>query len=253
MPYPLGPGRLPTVEFKIAGRIIVDCRVVTAWQPDTTYPQNSYVLAVGMDGKEDIFVQQNTTGVSAATVPSFATVAEPVDGTCLLQNYGQPAYAAGSGLTGLNNPASSKLGGAAQGINGNLGSVLIADAWQGGNSYNTYPHVIEAPIGWLQAVTQLGVSGPNRPGFATEFGGVTTGDGGVNWVCLGRSMYATCLPDPDGTTNQGGMSNPALCIADYLQTPKNQFGLGAVLTGDSIDTVIAAANICDEPVVIEVF
>jgi hypothetical protein len=61
------------------------------------------------------------------------------------------------------------------------------------------------------------------------------------------------MPDDDNTTNQGGFSNPALVVADYLQTAKNEFGLGATLTGDSIDTVIAAANLCDEPVVIEIF
>jgi len=93
----------------------------------------------------------------------------------------------------------------------------------------------------------------NRPVFATGGAGQPTPDGGGGWICLGRSKYATCLPDVDGTQNQGGFSNPALVIADYLQTPKNQFGLGTPLTADSIDTVIAAANICDEPVVIEVF
>ena len=71
--------------------------------------------------------------------------------------------------------------------------------------------------------------------------------------CPGRSPYATVLPDDDGTQNQGGFANPALVIADYLTAPRDQFGLGATLTSDSIATVIAAANICDEAEAIEVF
>jgi hypothetical protein len=251
-PYPLGSGRIPTVEFTIAGRIILDYRVATAWQGETTYPQNSYVLALANGslpgGVLTVFVQQNSNGVSAPlTPPNFAGVAAGAtvsDGTCLWKNCLFPMYAAGSGQTLLNNPTSSKLGGPG-------GSILIADAWQGGLGYlaNT---VIEAPLGWLQMATTVGVSGSNRPNFATKQG-VPTPDNTMAWVCLGRSIYATCLPDADGTTNQGGLSNPALCIADYLQTPKNEFGLGATLTYDSIDTVIAAASICDTPTVIEVF
>ena len=169
------------------------------------------------------------------------------DGTCLWKNCLFPIYAAGSGQTLLNNVTSNKLGGPG-------GTILIADAWQGGLGYlaNT---VIEAPIGMLQMATTVGVSGQSRPSFPTGPNalGVVTPDGTMAWTCLGRSKFATCLPDNDGTQNTGGFSNPALCIADYLQTPKNQFGLGAGFTLDSIDTVIAAANICDEPTVIAVY
>jgi hypothetical protein len=247
-PYVLTNGRVPIVEFKIAGRIIRDYRVVTAWQPGATYSQFNYVLATGADFLLDIFVQQNASGVSAGNAPNFAGIGPGAlvsDGTCLWQNCGTPFYAAGSGFTALNDPRGTKLGGPG-------GTILIADAWQG-SAIVPLNLVIEAPIGWLQQATA--VSGPTgllRPNFSTVAGSGPT-DGGVTWTCLGRSQYATCLPDNDGTQNQGGFSNPALVIADYLQTPKNQFGLGATLTADSIDSVIAAANICDEPVVIEVF
>jgi hypothetical protein len=251
-PYPLASGRIPTVQFKIAGRIILDYRIVTAWQAGATYPQFSYVLALAngsvAGGTLSIFVQQNASGVSGTpNAPNFAGVAAGAsiaDGTCSWKNCLFPTYAAGSGQTSLNNPTSNKLGGPG-------GSVLIADAWQGGVGYvaNT---VIEAPIGYLQQATSVGVSGSSRPNFATALGAVTV-DNTMGWTCLGRSQYATCLPDSDGTQNDGGFSNPALCIADYLQTPKNEFGLGTTLTLDSIDSVVAAANICDEPVVIEVF
>ena len=254
-PYVLGGGRLPIIEFKIAGRIILDYRVVTAWQPLTRYAQFNYVLAVGRSGQVCVFVQNAGGGggaVSAGSLPNFGAVpfgGTVVDGSCVWQNAGAPVYAAGSGQTALNNSWSNKLGGPG-------GTILIADAWQGNQSTawrdGTTPQIIEAPIGWLQQPNGAFVTGMSRPNFATALGAVTIDNTGA-WTCLGRSKYATCLPDNDGTWNTGGFSNPALCIADYLQTPKNQFGLGAQLTLDSIDTVIAAANICDEPVVIEVF
>jgi hypothetical protein len=194
-------------------------------------------------------VQQNSGAVSGAVSPNFAAVlpgTTVADGTGVWKLYGQPTYAAGSGRTRLNDVGSNKLGGPG-------GTYLIADAWVGSNPVISGFAIIEAPIGWLQ----LGSAGPfetgaTRPNFATTVGAVTP-DGTGSWTCIGRSIYATCLPDPDGTTNQGGFSNSALCIADYLQTPKNEFGLGADLTSDSIDTIVAAANVCDEPVVIEIF
>lgn len=247
--YPLGSGRIPTVEFKIAGRIILDPRIVTAWQADTSYPQYSYVLltTVGPPSIQEIWVQQNASGVSGATAPNFAgagLIGTVTDGSCLWARTSAPHFAAGSGQTALNNPASMKLGGPG-------GSTLIADAWQGGTNYlNT--QVIEAPIGWLQQAEAGLFTGAQRPNFATALGAETPDNTGT-WRCLGRSPYATCLPDDDDTQNQGGLSNPALVIADFLQTPRNQFGLGTALTADSIETVVAAANICDEPQVIEVF
>ena len=254
-PYVLGGGRLPPVEFKIAGRIVLDYRIVTAWQASTSYVEFRYVLAVGANGQVCVFIQIAAPGVSAATVPNFQSIAfggTIIDGGCVWQNAGAPFHAAGSGLTSLNSPTSNKLGGPG-------GTILIADAWQGGIStaWAGTPAVIEAPIGWLQWPNGTFITGQTRPNFSTVLGGTVT-DGSLAtgfgaWTCLGRSKYATCLPDPDGTQNQGGFSNPALVVADYLQTPKNQFGLGATLTLDSIDSVIAAANICDEPVVIEVF
>lgn len=250
-PYVLSGGRLPTVEFKIAGRIILDYRVVTAWQAATPYAQFRYVLAVGANGLICVFVLISAPGVSDGSQPNFQSVAfggTILDGSCTWKNAGAPIYAAGSGQTTLNNSFSNKLGGPG-------GSILIADAWQGGQSTAALqgtPAVIEAPIGWLQQPNGTFITGPTRPNFGTTLGGTVT-DGLGAWTCLGRSKYATCMPDNDGTQNQGGFSNPALVIADYLQTPRNQFGLGATLTADSIESVIAAANICDEPVVIEVF
>jgi hypothetical protein len=219
----------------------------------------------GAGGSGDVFVTIGG-GTSGATIPNFAGVGiggTVTDGSVTWLNVGFPVYAAGSGQTGLNAQTSIKLGGPGANIaalNGGTGTYLVADAWQGSTAYAANA-VIEAPIGVLQMAQSAFTSGVTRPPFQPN--GVppdlvpgtviseTTGGG--SWVCLGRSMYATCMPDDDNTTNQGGFSNPALVVADYLQTPKNQFGLGTTLTGDSIDTIIAAANICDEPVVIEVF
>src|SRR6202035_3398608 len=174
-------------------------------------------------GALTVFVQQNANGVSGTVAPNFAGVAAGAtvaDGTCSWKNCSFPIYAAGGGQTLLNNPTSSKLGGPG-------GSMLIADAWQGGLGYfaNT---VIEAPIGYLQQVTSVGVSGASRPNFATALGAATP-DNTMGWTCLGRSKFATCLPDNDGTQNQGGFSNPALVIADYLQAARHHVGLGEAL------------------------
>jgi hypothetical protein len=273
-PYVLGSGRIPTIEFKIMGRLIKDYRVVTAWQADTTYPAYGYVLAAGGGGSNpaggdgDVFVTTGGGTSGAATAPpDFASVSfggTITDGSVTWLNVGVPIYAAGSGQTALNNPASLKLGGPGSAGIG-PGTYLVADAWQGSMAYGQYA-IIEAPIGVLQMALTAFTSGVTRPPFVPNgvpvldpnvnlVGQVVaeTNVGGGSWVCLGRSMYATCMPDDDNTTNQGGFSNPALVVADYLQTPKNEFGLGATLTGDSIDTVIAAANLADEPVVIEVF
>ena len=248
-PYPLGSGRIPVIEFKIMGRIVQDYRIVTAWQASGSYPQHAYVLYTFADGAQWIFVQQNGGGASGAAAPNFAGTAigsTLPDGTCLWLNCGAPVFAAGSGLTNLNVPGSNKLGGPG-------GTILIADAWQGGaGGYQN--QVIEAPIGWLQSKADANLTGANRPNFEANLtlGGVTV-DGATSWTCLGRSPYATCLPDADGTQNHGGISNPALAVADHLQTSRYSFGMGAKLTPDGIDSVIAAANLCDEPQPIEVF
>ena len=268
--YVLGSGRIPTVEFKILGRIITDYRIETAWQPSTSYPQYSYVLAIGPIGTINVFVQTAATGTSGSSEPSFLTTGFGTtvsDGGCTWLNCGWPVFALNNGQnengtvgasgdfasndTFLNDPTSIKL----------VNNILMADAWRGNYKYGTFTSglsnsVIEAPIGYLQyASGSVGTSyesGTNEPSWSTTQGG-TTSDGAVTWICLGRSPYATCLPDSDGTQNQGGFANPSLVIADYLTTPKNLFGLGAALTSDSIDSIVAAANICDEPVAIEVF
>jgi hypothetical protein len=225
----------------------------------------SAASGVGAGASGDVFVTL-AGGTSGATIPDFAGIGlggTVTDGSVTWQNVGPATYAAGSGQTGLNNPASLKLGG--PGSAGGTGTYLVADAWQGGTAYAQYA-VIEAPIGVLQMALTAFTSGASRPPFVPNGVPVLdpnvnlvgqevaeTNAGGGSWVCLGRSIYATCMPDDDNTTNQGGFSNPALVVADYLQTAKNEFGLGATLTGDSIDTVIAAANLCDEAVVIEIF
>lgn len=251
-PYVLGSGRIPTIEFKILGRLIEDYRIQTAWQAATGYAHYTYVLAVDASGQISVFVQtQSGGGTSGSSIPNFSSVAvgsSISDNTCTWLDAGVPVYAAGCSLvslpTFLNRPDSMKL----------QNNILMADAWSGAGAYGpTYgSQVIEAPIGYLQYTANNMYAGTNEPTWSTTVGG-TTADNGATWTCLGRSKYATVLPDADGTENQGGFSNPALVIADYLTTPRNQFGLGATLTPDSIESIVAAANICDEPQAIEVF
>lgn len=250
--YPIASGRLPKFEFKCAGRIILDPRVQTAWQADTTYSHYQYVL-VTTTGVTNIWVQQNVSpGTSGPSMPNFSssvvttsgsTGVTLTDGSCTWLNCGVPIVAAGSGKTSLNSTTSNKLGGPG-------GSVLIADAWQGQTNY-TAGEVIEAPIGYFQQCTTTGVSGTNRPIFQEQID-FSVSDGSSGWICLGRSPYATMLPDNDGTQNTGGISNPALCLFDYLTTPRSAFGLGVAPDLALIDSTIAAANVCDEPVTIMV-
>jgi hypothetical protein len=175
---------------------------------------------------------------------SGATGVTLADGGCSWLNCGVPVLAAGSGKTFLNSQTSVKLGGP-----GN--SVLIADAWQGSTEVYPAGYVIEAPIGYFQQVTVSGATGNSRPNFSQTLGS-TTPDDASTWTCLGRSPSATALPDNDGTQNTGGISNPALCLFDYLTTPRTEFGLGVAPDQALIDSTIAAANVCDEPVLIMV-
>jgi hypothetical protein len=329
--YVLGSGRIPTIEFKILGRIITDYRIQTAWLDDNAYAQYSYVLATGPAGDVNIFVQTASAGTSGSSEPAFAATAigsSVSDNGLSWLNCGDPGYPADV-VMDLNAPTSVKL----------VGNVLMADAWEGGQAYGgsssgavlscgisgggggynvgqTVPiiqgsnetafvqvtainnptvraatairlvfvgkgytsgtcatggsgpgtglevnivagvgsvfQVIEAPIGYFQYAASNLTAGTNEPTWSTTRGG-TTADNGGSWICLGRSPNATVLTDDDGTQNQGGFSNPALVIADYLSTPRDEFGLGAPLTSDSIETIVAAANICDEPAAIEVF
>jgi hypothetical protein len=125
----------------------------------------------------------------------------------------------------------------------------MADAWQGQTSY-PQGTVVEAPIGYFQQYSGASLTSVNRPNFSQTLGLAVNDGAGNTWTCLGRSPYATALPDNDTTQNTGGISNPALCLYDYLTTPRQSFGLGVAADLSLIDSTIAAANVCDEPVLI---
>jgi hypothetical protein len=248
-PYVLAQGRIPKFEFKCMGRLIQDPRVTTAWQAATSYAQYRYVL-VTAGAVTNIWIQQNASGVSGASSPAFganmvttsgATGITLSDGTCSWLNCGVPMMAAGQGRTYLNNPNSIKW----------VGEILMADAWQGSLLYSAGA-AVESPIGYFQQIQATGTSTQVRPFFTTYLGGVTQDSSSNRWVCLGRSPYATALPDSDGTQNTGGISNPALCLYDYLTTSRHSFGLGVTPDVALINSTIAAANICDEPALIMV-
>ena len=131
--YVLGSGRLPTIEYKILGRIITDYRVATAWEASTIYAKYNYVLADGPTG-QNIFIQQNSSGTSGSSLPNFSGTAvnsTVTDGSCSWLNCGVPEFALnatsredrgfGSPPTILIDVASNKL----------YRNVLMADAWEG--------------------------------------------------------------------------------------------------------------------------
>ena len=238
-------GQLPNIQFLVTGKKVLDPRVVTAWQPSQNYPQYSYII----DLRGEVWFQQASgTGTSGATRPLFEydigiTAPFPPggtisDGTCTWYNTG---YLITRIYESFWPPQL-------------LGTSLVSDSWAPGQAYSSGAvdqNVIEAPIGYLQLLTGAGTSGTAHPVFATTVGATTT-DNTATWTCLGRSPRAI------------NPSNPALCVNDYLYDGDAGMGLptipletgsGLVLANNTppavdVSSVIAAANVCEEPEII---
>lgn len=217
-------GQIPNFQFLITGKQLTDPRVTTAWQPSTGYAHFTYTI----DNNGYIWFQQNTAGppVSGSSRPNFEgfDVAGDVlsDNTCSWYNTGWT-------LTGVynGNPLPPQL----------FNSRLVNDGWQPGPgiSYGTGAVdqlVIEAPTGYFQLLTTAGTPATSHPTFSTLLGG-TTIDGTAVWTCLGPSTHAI------------NPSNPALIVNDYLQD--TDYGMATSLASIDTASVIAAANVCEEP------
>ena len=218
-------GEIPNIQFLITGKKIVDPRIVTAWQGATNYLKHQWFE----DNRGIVWVQTNTSGTSSATAsrPNFegSGTSWPVtvtDNTLSWTTWGQSLATI---ETCIDATPQGHL----------VKNRLVNDVWQPGATY-TQNAIIEAPLGYLQQQTaSSGTTGTSEPVFSTTLGGTTT-DNTEAWVCLGRSQHAI------------NPSNPALVIYDYLQD--SDAGLGASAASIDSSSVIAAANVCEEQVLI---
>lgn len=219
-------GQIPNIQFLVTGKKLIDPRVTIAWLPSQGYLPYQYIV----DNGGRIWYQTNT-GTSGSVRPNFEGASSfpttLTDNTASWTTYGFFLVADAENCTDT----------VPQGHLFN--SRLVNDAWSPNNISPQY-FIIEAPLGYLQMQTSAsgtsGTSEPNWGGGSALGHGVTTTDNTVTWTCLGRSPHAI------------NPANSALCVNDYLQD--TDAGLAA--TAASVDTasVIAAANVCEEPVVI---
>jgi hypothetical protein len=118
------------------------------------------------------------------------------------------------------------------------GARLQGGSWAPNTTWTQYA-LIEEPIGYLQlnlnASPFAGGDDTHYPTFATNLAGGTT-DGAGSWICLGRSSSAI------------NPSNAALIVNDFIQDPDH--GLAADPATIDASSVIAAANVCEEQVLI---
>jgi len=215
-------GQLPNIQFLVTGKKLIDPRVITAWQPNTSYPRYAYIV----DSASRVWVQVNSPATSGATEPNFTASSYPTTVSDYLAAWTTYGYGQGQISAGVD--------GAPQGhvVKGRL----VNNAWAAGSGPYPANYIIEAPLGYLQMnYSSTGPSGSTEPAFSTTLGGMVL-DGATEWVCLGRSWHAI------------NPSNPALVVNDYLQD--TDAGMGAALATIDLSSVSAAANVCEEQALI---
>ena len=219
-------GALPNIQFLVTGKKLIDPRIDTDWSAGFNYVKYDYIV----DDNGYIWIQTNASGTSGTTRPNFEGVGAPPqtlsDNTCswTLYRYNSlaSAYACGSSTP-----------------QGNLypDGRLMNDAWIPSTGWNQYA-IIEAPVGYLQMQVNAGpaMGGSTPPANWGTAVSVVTTDGAASWVCLGRSTHAI------------NPSNSALALYDYLTD--SDYGMGAAESTIDESSAIAAANVCDELVLI---
>jgi hypothetical protein len=210
-------GQIPNIQFLVTGKKIVDPRIITAWLPSTGYVQYDYII----DNRGEIWVQTNASGTSGTVRPGFEGTSGVV-GNVLADNT--------CSWTSATFQIQSSQGVDAEPQGHLVKGRLVNDVWAPGSSWATGV-VIEAPLGYLQLSTVMGVAGATEPAFGLTVGATVT-DGTQQWVCLGRSWHAI------------NPSNPALIAADYLQD--TDYGLATAPASIDFSSVMAAANVCEE-------
>lgn len=234
-------GKVPNFRFPVVGVPLLDTRMASGglgggggtphpvWTANTPFGFAQYIF----DSLERVEVQSNGPAgsfVSAATIPFFPPSDHyasevTLDGTCAWFN-GGPVQAGGWPGPAQKIPFPYVF----RDPNGNL-QLLI------GNSGPPQPAAPYAPLG----IFTTGATEPiwsTTPGQYTADGGITVG-GKNPWLCLGT---------PSGFASSGNPSNPALVIYDYLTN--SDYGMGADVSSIDLDSVNAAANICEEQVVV---
>ncbi len=233
-------GRVPTFEFLVIGKKVADPRVLTSWEPLTGFLQYMYII----DEQGYVWMQTNASGTSGSSEPPFTSHetlgATLSDGGMNWQN------------VGLYSDATANIGpGGNPGGYLNPTNELVCDGWAASTTF-PYQTIIEAPVGYLQLANHVGgtTTGTTYPSFGLARGVLTTDNGVAGaWLCLGRSPNADAFPSPAIGLPGFRCSNPALIINDWLQN--TDWGMAADPATIDMSTVIAAANICDEQVLVE--
>jgi hypothetical protein len=224
-------GQLPNIQFLVTGKKVLDPRVTTAWEASTAFPQYSYIV----DNDGVVWFQQSSgSPTSGSARPSFET---SFGAGHTLTDGGITWYCTANNVSGIYGLVGGLFGAHAFSLSSANG-VLVNDGWLPSVTYGEAANnfVMEAPTGYLQLMTaNTGASGSTRPALSTTLGGTTT-DGGVTWTCMGRSSRAL------------NPSNSALCVNDYLLD--TDAGMSVPASQIDPSSVIAAANVCEEPEII---
>ena len=132
------------------------------------------------------------------------------------------------------------------------GATAVAHArigrtgWLPAHAYS-YPALIVDSNGNLQWMSLLAgftsaATQADEPGWKSVVGQVTNDNGSAAWTCIGRASEVF--------TVAANSSNPALVVYDYLTD--SDYGLGVDPADIDVDSVNAAANICEETVVVNI-
>jgi hypothetical protein len=226
-------GRVPTFRFPVIGKPLLDTRIPTGgggggypdplWTANTNYPFADYIF--------DTSGRVEAVSVSESTGESGPGPGPPA----------WPSPTAFPGQTTIDNEIIWFNGGAVQ-----------PGGWPGPEQVIPYPYVFRDPNGNLELL--IGFDG--APTEEAPLGTFTTGAVEPVWPTSPGLPYTTdnghpfwlCLGAPGAFANATNPSNPALVIYDWLTNP--EYGEGADPATIDIDSINAAANLCEEQVTV---
>jgi hypothetical protein len=222
-------GRVPNFRFPLVGKPIVDTRVSGGSNtPDGTWLKNTKFAFAQfvMDGNSRVEAQMTQpSGITGNSIPAWAEPGDAQqDNQCSWLDAGP----------------------------------IIGGGWPGPNRGVTYPYVFTDPNGNLQMLLNPGsddgiplITQGTEPTWGQP--GQETGDGEyfiIKGMPVGRRFTWLCLGAPTTYGAAANPSNNALCVYDWLTSPTQEYGMGVDPDDIDIDSVNAAANICDETVTV---